>query len=146
MSQGLVKFLPVSLSDELFDCVEGFHGASIVPENEHPNPRFRYHTYSNTVVGTLDDPDVETTLRMAFERYLRRLRDNTPAEGKPQLFWRFRKGQHIMLESNGKKRDPKVKLYTRLVVPLCNLVMCDLCYHTEGEPHAAHCENIVRRE
>jgi hypothetical protein len=92
----------------------------------------------------LDDPDVEVTLRLAFEEYLRRLRAATPDEGKPQLFWRFRKGEHIQLEEERQGRRLQVALRTRLVVPRCTLIMCDRCLHTEGEPHSPGCENLVR--
>lgn len=145
------RFIEVPLADELFDTVEGHHGPYAIPLGDiseivpHNRENLRYHTYVNTITGHLDDSDVETTLRMRFETYLRRLREHvTQAIQKPTLFWRFRKGQHISLEFNGKKKDPKVQLYTRLIVPCCTLTLCNGCLHTEGEPHAHHCENIVR--
>lgn len=147
----LTKFLEVPLADELFETMQGFFGPYARPMDEieamtsENRKTLLYHTYVNTVAGTLDDSDVVITLRLAFESYLRRLREHVqPNIQKPVLFWRFRRGNHIMLESNGKKRDPLVKLYTRLVVPSCSLIFCDRCLHTEGEQHAPHCDNIVR--
>lgn len=146
------RFIEVPLADELFETLEGFHGSYARPhEDIKPLPpesriTLRYHTYVNTVAGHIDDPDVETTLRLAFEAYLRRLRENTETRSlqKPCLFWRFRRGEHIALESNGRKHGSLVQLRTRLVVPSCSLGCCELCLHTEGEPHAGYCENLVR--
>lgn len=148
------RSIEVPLADELFETMQGFHGAYARPYEEiEPLPpesrrTLRYHTYVNTIVGHFDDPDVETTLRLGFEAYLRRLRENTQPTSiqKPCLFWRFRRGEHIALESNGRKRDPLVQLRTRLVVPSCSLLSCEQCLHTEGEEHAKYCTNIVSRE
>lgn len=140
------RHIEVPLADELFECIQGpfkSYVDLVTPEGQPYNAY--YHTYSNIIVGSLDDPDTETTLRLAFETYLRRLRESVaPGSNKPQLYWRFRKGEHIALESETTRKSSKVKLRTRLVVPDSSLIMCRLCLHTEGEPHAAHCENIVR--
>lgn len=150
------RFIEVPLADELFECLQGDFRNSVQIFSDDPNvepAQYRYHTYVSVAVGSLDDSKVETTLRLAFETHLRTLRENCLPPGidwpanqtyKPKLYWRFRKGSHIQLESNMSKRDPKVKLYTRLVVPACTLEMCPHCYRTEGEPHATHCDNVVR--
>jgi hypothetical protein len=152
------RFITVPLADELFDCIQGPFQAYVTvdwaPGEEHPPgepyKHCLYHTYDLMTVGEFEDPDVERSLRLGFEDYLRRLRAATPLEGKPQLFWRFRKGDHIQIESEvrfgpfGKNRESRVKLRTRLIVPSCTLAMCPRCHHTEGEPHANYCENLVR--
>ena len=141
------RHLEVPLADELFECIQGpfqSYVDLVTPEGQPYNAR--YHTYSNTVVGAFEDPDVETTLRMAFEAYLRRLRESVaPGPSKPKLFWRFRKGEHILIESEIRNKVSRVKLYTRLVVPDSALIMCPQCLHTEGELHAPFCENIVKK-
>lgn len=140
------RYLQVPLADELFECIQGPFKSYVdltTPEGQDYNAR--YHTYSNTIVGRFDDPDTETTLRLAFEAYLRRLRESVcPGPNKPQLYWRFRKGEHILLEEENHRKESRVKLYTRLVVPDSALVMCSMCLHTEGELHAVYCENIVK--
>lgn len=142
----MFRYLEIPLADELFECIEGPHKSYVnlvTPEGQPYNAY--YHTYCNIVVGRLDDPDTVTTLRLAFESYLRRLRESVaPGPKKPQLFWRFRKGEHIALESDTGRRSSRIKLRTRLVVPDSSLIMCKLCLHTEGEPHAPYCENIVK--
>ena len=141
------RSIDVPLADELFECIEGPHRSHVdlvTPEGQPYNAY--YHTYCNIVVGEIDDPDVERTLRMAFEAYLRRLRESVaPGDRKPQLFWRFRKGEHIALESENTRQGSKTKLRTRLVVPDSGLIMCQRCLHTEGELHAPFCENVVRK-
>ena len=146
------RHIDIPLADELFDCIQGpfrSYVDLVTPEGQPYN--CYYHTYSNTIVGTIDDPDSEATLRMAFEAYLRRLAESVaPGDKKSQLFWRFRKGEHILIEAetrrlSGKRVESRVKLYTRLVVPDSSLIMCPTCLHTEGEPHAAHCANVVRK-
>lgn len=140
------RYLQVPLADELFECIQGPFKSFVdltTPEGQEFNAQ--YHTYSNTVIGRLDDLDTETTLRLAFEAYLRRLRESVaPGSKKPHLYWRFRKGEHILLEEENKRNESKVKLYTRLVVPDSSLILCKMCLHTEGEPHAIYCENLVR--
>jgi hypothetical protein len=146
------RYIQVPLADELFDCLQGpFQGwiEIDVPGIEFPQ-KFIYHTYSRVLPGSPDDPDVEATLRSGFETYLRRLREFTSGNGKPKLFWRFRKGECIQIEGEhrrltGKKKEWRAKLYTRLVVPDCSLNYCLQCLHTEGEPHAIYCENVVGR-
>lgn len=144
-------YLAVPLADELFDCIQGPFRSTVdlvTPEGQPYDAR--YHTYSNTVVGPPSDPDVVATLKLAFEAYLHRLRHVTAFPDKPKLFWRFRKGEHILIEGENRRRDGKdkewrTKLYTRLVVPDCPLSFCSQCLHTEGEPHANYCVNIVGR-
>jgi hypothetical protein len=144
------RYIQVSLADELFDCMQGSFQSYIEIDDEGVYRKFFYHTYSNTISGDPNDSNVEGALRLAFEIYLRRLREFTPGEGKPKLFWRFRKGEHIQLEGEfrrltGKHKEWRTKLYTRLVVPECSLNYCLQCLHTEGEHHANYCENIVGR-
>lgn len=149
-------FLQVPLADELFECIQGpFQSYVDVTYTGDEEVHYRYHTYSNTVVGSPTDPDVQATLRMAFENYLRRLREHCvgvySTDLKPKLFWRFRKGEHIQLEGENRRRESRnkewmSKLYTRLVVPDCSLNLCLQCLHTEGEPHANFCDNIVGRQ
>lgn len=148
------QFLDVPLADELFDCMQGPFQSYVEIDYQGVEAHHRYHTYSNTVYGSPEDRDVQATLRLAFEAYLRRLREHClgdySAEVKPKLFWRFRKGEHIQLEGENRRRDRRekewmTKLYTRLVVPDCSLILCLQCLHTEGEPHANYCENVVGR-
>jgi hypothetical protein len=140
------KHIEVPLADELFECIQGPFKSFVdlvTPEGQPYNAY--YHTYSNVIHGDFDDRDTEMTLRLAFETYLRRLRESVaPREKKPQLFWRFRKGEHILIEAENRRGSTRVKLYTRLVVPDSSLVMCPTCLHTEGEEHAAHCANVVK--
>lgn len=144
------RYIEVPLADELFECIQGPFGAYIQMPVENGIAEYRYHTYDIMMIGEFEDPDVEVSLRLAFEEYLRRLRAATPVEGKPKLFWRFRKGEHIQIEAEvhkvSNKRTSRVKLRTRLVVPSCTLAMCLKCLHTEGEPHTNFCENLVRSE
>lgn len=144
------RYIQVPLADELFDCQQGPFKSCVDISIPNGETYYRYHTYSNVVAGNPDDADVEATLRLAFEAYLRRLREFTPVEGKPKLFWRFRKGEHIQIEGEHRRRTGKYKewlskLYTRLVVAECSLNICLQCLHTEGEPHANYCENVVGR-
>lgn len=146
-------YLEVPLADELFDCMQGPFQSCVDISYGETEAHHRYHTYSNTVIGSPEDPDVLVTLRLAFEAYLRRVREHCLplTEGKPKLFWRFRKGQHVLIEGEfkrheGRERDWIAKLYTRLVVPDCSLNFCLQCLHTEGEPHARYCENLVGRQ
>jgi hypothetical protein len=133
-------YIDVPLADELFECVEGpYQSCVVIPSGQ----KFLYHTYSNTVVGSFADPDVETTLRLAFEEYLRRLRASILGDQKPKLYWRFRKGEHLQLEACKEGRRLLVKLYTRLVVPESPLAICPVCLHTEGERHALTCSNSL---
>lgn len=142
------RYIQVPLADELFDCIQGpfrSYVDLVTPEGQNYNAQ--YHTYSNTIVGTFDDPNAEVTLRLAFEAYLRRLRESVvPGSIKPQLFWRFRKGEHILIEEETRRGKSRVKLYTRLVVPDSRLIICPTCLHTQGEEHADHCLNVVRVE
>lgn len=133
------RYMEVPLADELFTCHQGEMAAKHLVEGGSV-----YHTYCNTIIGSLHEPDVRTTLRLHFEEYLRRLRAATPTEGKPDLFWRFRVGTHIGIEPGGTKKKPLAQLRTRLVIPDCTLGFCERCLKTEGEEHSKGCENIVR--
>lgn len=141
------RYLQVPLADELFECLQGpFKSYVDLVTPEGQNYDARYHTYSNIVIGSFDDPDIETTLRLAFEAYLRRLRESVRRSvPKPQLYWRFRKGEHILIEGQNLRGKYHTKLYTRLVVPDSALMLCPTCLHTEGEPHANHCANVVNK-
>jgi hypothetical protein len=140
------QYLEMPLADELFECIQGPFAAFVTVEGPlgESYRHLYYHTYSKVIKGPLN-ADNQAALRESFEVYLRRLRAATPLPDKPRLFWRFRKGEHILLEQDGGRNFPKCKLYTRLVVPDCTLVKCPICNKTEGEPHNEGCDNIVRK-